>query len=87
MKIHIKSTSNPDEVAKYLKITTILERSGVFMSQSKRQIRLIRWTENPHRGSNCSLRVYMSEPNLKEVNGGGGGGGGRVVLEGEGRAS
>lgn len=43
------------------------------MSQSKCQIRLIRWTENPYRGSNCSLRVYMSEPNLKEVNGGGGG--------------
>lgn len=54
------------------------------MSQSKCQIRLIRWTENPYRGSNCSLRVYMSEPNLKEVNGGGGGGVG-VVLEGEGR--
>lgn len=58
-----------------------------FMSQSKCQIRLIRWTENPYRGSNCSLRVYMSEPNLKEVNGGGGGVGWCWRERGEGRAS
>lgn len=59
------------------------------MSQSKCQIRLIRWTENPYRGSNCSLRVYMSEPNLKEVNGGGGGGVGWCWRErrGEGQLS